>query len=149
LLGVPSNKLGREWRGVFLNSTLACLDEHGACLNGVGRAQILYKIMEKLKTITTAERRELEERIVWELGPSAMCVGKLSSQLGILPEIISDVIDGLVERRLLVRESGDAEPIYANRFKRVYRLSSRALAFVRRGKDPTDTVGPESPSTHG
>lgn len=94
--------------------------------------------MTKAKTIGTAERRELEERIVWELGPSAMCVGKLSAQLGILPETVSSVVDGLVERRLLVRESGDAEPIYANPFKRVYRLSARALAFLRAGKDPTD-----------
>jgi hypothetical protein len=105
--------------------------------------------MTNLKPIKIAERRELEERIVWELGPSAMCVGKLSSQLGILPEIISDVVDGLVERRLLVRESGDAEPIYANRFKRVYRLSSRALTFLRQGKDLTDTLDIDSHSTHG
>lgn len=68
-----------------------------------------------------------------------MCVGKLSAQLGILPEIVSDVVDGLVDRRLLVRESGDAEPTFANPFKRVYRLSSRALAFLRLGKDPIET----------
>jgi len=105
--------------------------------------------MMNLKPIKIAERRELEERIVWELGPSAMCVGKLSSQLGILPEIISDVVDGLVERRLLVRESGDAEPIYANRFKRVYRLSSRALTFLRQGKDLAETLDTDSHSTHG
>lgn len=102
------------------------------------------KAMKNLKPITLAERRELEERIIWELGPSAMCVGKLSSQLGILPEIISNVIDGLVEHRLLVRESGDAEPIYANRFKRVYRLSSRAITFLRQGKDPTDAADSHS-----
>lgn len=89
--------------------------------------------------IKVASRPEIEERIIWELGPSAMCVGKLSAQLGILPEIVSNVIDGLVERRLLVRESGDAEPIFANPFKRVYRLSSRALAFLREGRDPTDS----------
>ncbi len=94
--------------------------------------------MTKPATIGAAERRELEERLIWELGPSTMCVGKLSSQLGILPEIVLNVVDGLVERQLLVRESGDSEPTYPNRYKRVYRLSSRALAFLREGNDPAD-----------
>lgn len=93
--------------------------------------------MRQTSEIKAAERREIEERLIWELGPSAMCVGKLSAQLGILPEIVSSVVDGLVERGLLVRESGDAEPMFANPFKRVYRLSSRALAFLRDGRDPT------------
>ena len=53
--------------------------------------------MTRATPISTAERRELEERIIWELGPSAMCVGKLSAQLGILPEVVSRVVDARVE----------------------------------------------------